>query len=135
MHGTRRAILRLACRTHGPVLQNISSMTATIANTAYPTPPTSTPSPSSPTEGSPWHNGSRAFLTASVPDLVSRLTKYEKIKLLAGADWWHTVPIHRLNIPGIKVSPSLGKKKRPADGSADDGWSKRSTRSELRGDE
>jgi len=28
----------------------------------------------------------------------------EKISLLAGRDWWNTVPVGRLNIPTIKVT-------------------------------
>ncbi len=30
----------------------------------------------------------RSFLTASIPDLIKKLTQDEKISLLAGKDWW-----------------------------------------------
>jgi len=46
----------------------------------------------------------RSFLTASVPELLKKLTTQEKISLLAGKDWWSTVPVARLNIPSIKVT-------------------------------
>ncbi|RXK40470.1 hypothetical protein M231_02303 [Tremella mesenterica] len=46
----------------------------------------------------------RSFLSANIPDLVGRLTMEEKISLLAGEDFWSTVPIPRLNIPKIKMS-------------------------------
>ncbi|KAK8861708.1 hypothetical protein IAR55_002531 [Kwoniella newhampshirensis] len=46
----------------------------------------------------------RSFLTASIPDLLKQLKVEEKIVLLAGKDWWNTVPIPRLNIPSIKVT-------------------------------
>ncbi|KAK6457491.1 beta-glucosidase [Scheffersomyces xylosifermentans] len=36
--------------------------------------------------------------------LIEELTIPEKISLLAGKDFWHTVPIPRLNIPSIRVS-------------------------------
>ncbi|KAK6199618.1 beta-glucosidase [Scheffersomyces amazonensis] len=36
--------------------------------------------------------------------LIENLTLPEKISLLAGKDFWHTVPIPRLNIPSIRVS-------------------------------
>lgn len=74
----------------------------TVVHDAPPSPPLSSPSLSK-VAPSPWHNGDRSFLEADVADLVSQLTKAEKIKLLAGADWWHTVPVPRLNIPGVKV--------------------------------
>lgn len=39
------------------------------------------------------------------PDtLLKKLTLDEKIQLLTGKDYWHTVPIPRLNIPSIKVT-------------------------------
>lgn len=39
-----------------------------------------------------------------VDALLEQLTLEEKISLLAGKDFWHTVPIPRLNIPSIRVS-------------------------------
>lgn len=30
----------------------------------------------------------RSFLTASVPELLKKLTIEEKVSLLAGKDWW-----------------------------------------------
>ncbi|KAM5535560.1 hypothetical protein V8D89_010727 [Ganoderma adspersum] len=47
---------------------------------------------------------SHAFLDASIPDLVQRLTTEEKIKLLSGPNWWNTNPIHRLGIPAVRMS-------------------------------
>ncbi|KAK4685009.1 beta-glucosidase, partial [Tremellales sp. Uapishka_1] len=46
----------------------------------------------------------RSFLSASIPELVRQLTMEEKVSLLAGADFWKTVPVPRLNIPEIKVT-------------------------------
>jgi beta-glucosidase len=40
----------------------------------------------------------------SIDDLLARMTLQEKVSLLAGADFWHTVPIERLGIPSIKVT-------------------------------
>lgn len=39
-----------------------------------------------------------------IDQLLSELTLSEKISLLAGKDFWHTVPIERLNIPSVRVS-------------------------------
>lgn len=61
-------------------------------------------SPSVKVASSPWHNGDRSFLDADVGELVSQLSTMEKIRMLAGADWWHTTPVPRLNIPGVKMS-------------------------------
>lgn len=47
---------------------------------------------------------SRDFLQASVAELVQRLTTEEKIKLLAGPNWWNTNSIDRLGIPAIRMS-------------------------------
>ncbi|KFY67004.1 hypothetical protein V497_00594 [Pseudogymnoascus sp. VKM F-4516 (FW-969)] len=46
----------------------------------------------------------RSFLTASVEDLVSRMSLSEKVSLLGGEDWWRTVALPRLNIPSVKVT-------------------------------
>ncbi|WWC63133.1 uncharacterized protein I303_105733 [Kwoniella dejecticola CBS 10117] len=46
----------------------------------------------------------RSFLTVSIPELIKQMTEAEKISLLAGKDWWNTVPVPRLNIPSIKVT-------------------------------
>ena len=40
----------------------------------------------------------------SIDDLLARMTLQEKVSLLAGADFWHTVPIEHLGIPSIKVT-------------------------------
>ncbi|KAF4625175.1 hypothetical protein G7Y89_g12995 [Cudoniella acicularis] len=42
--------------------------------------------------------------TLDVEDLITKLNNVEKVALLAGADWWHTVPVKRLGIPVIRVS-------------------------------
>lgn len=39
-----------------------------------------------------------------VEDVLSKLTIEEKISLTAGADYWRTIPVHRLNVPSIKTS-------------------------------
>ncbi|EGW31177.1 beta-glucosidase [Spathaspora passalidarum NRRL Y-27907] len=39
-----------------------------------------------------------------IESLIEELTLSEKISLLAGYDFWHTVPIERLNIPSVRVS-------------------------------
>ncbi|KAG4428711.1 hypothetical protein IFR05_015808 [Cadophora sp. M221] len=46
----------------------------------------------------------RSFLTASIEDLVGRMSLSEKVSLLGGEDWWRTVALPRLNIPSIKVT-------------------------------
>ena len=45
-----------------------------------------------------------AFLDASIPDLVRKLTTDEKIKLLSGPNWWNTNAIERLGIPAVRMS-------------------------------
>ncbi|CAG7955988.1 unnamed protein product [Penicillium salamii] len=41
---------------------------------------------------------------ADIDSLLKKLTQDEKIALLTGEDFWHTVPIPRLGIPSIRVS-------------------------------
>jgi beta-glucosidase len=40
--------------------------------------------------------------------LLDALGLEEQVSLLAGADFWTTVPVERLGIPAIKVSSSSG---------------------------
>lgn len=42
-------------------------------------------------------------MTFDIDHILSELTLQEKISLLAGKDFWHTVPIPRLGIPSIRV--------------------------------
>ncbi|PBP21981.1 glycosyl hydrolase family 3 N terminal domain-containing protein [Diplocarpon rosae] len=42
--------------------------------------------------------------TLDVEDILSKLNLVEKVSLLAGADWWHTVPIPKHGVPAIRVS-------------------------------
>ncbi|CAI7600629.1 unnamed protein product [Penicillium glandicola] len=42
--------------------------------------------------------------TADIEGLLKQLTQDEKVALLTGDDFWHTVPIPRLGIPSIRVS-------------------------------
>ncbi|OXG51922.1 beta-glucosidase [Cryptococcus neoformans] len=44
------------------------------------------------------------FVKADVGKVLEKLTLDEKVSLLAGADWWHTVSVPRLGIPAIKCS-------------------------------
>ncbi|KAH7006785.1 beta-glucosidase-like protein [Ilyonectria destructans] len=46
----------------------------------------------------------RSFLTASIEDLVRRMSLTEKVALIAGEDWWRTVALPRLNIPSVKLT-------------------------------
>jgi beta-glucosidase len=39
-----------------------------------------------------------------IESLIAQMTLEEKISMLAGADFWHTVPIERLGIPAMKVT-------------------------------
>ena len=41
---------------------------------------------------------------ADIDELVDSLTLEEQVALLAGADFWHTVPIERAGIPAMRVS-------------------------------
>ncbi|WVQ78669.1 hypothetical protein IAT38_000756 [Cryptococcus sp. DSM 104549] len=50
----------------------------------------------------------RSFLVASAPELLKQLSTDEKISLLAGKDWWNTVPVPRLNVPSIKMTDGPG---------------------------
>ncbi|KAE8452757.1 hypothetical protein EG329_013029 [Mollisiaceae sp. DMI_Dod_QoI] len=45
-------------------------------------------------------------MTASfdVEDVLSKLNNVEKVSLLAGADWWHTVALPKHGVPAIRVS-------------------------------
>ena len=40
----------------------------------------------------------------NIETLISQMTLEEKVSLLAGADFWHTVPVKRLDIPVIKMT-------------------------------
>ena len=42
--------------------------------------------------------------TLNLDALLDQMTLEEQIALLSGADFWHTVPIPRLNVPAVKVS-------------------------------
>src|SRR5918912_657748 len=39
-----------------------------------------------------------------IEELLGQMTLEEQVSLLAGADFWRTVPIPRLNIPALKVT-------------------------------
>ena len=41
---------------------------------------------------------------SKIESLIAQMTLEEKISMLAGADFWHTVPIERLGIPPMKVT-------------------------------
>lgn len=47
---------------------------------------------------------SRAFLDASIPELVEKLKVNEKISLLGAPNWWSTNSVPRLNIPSVRMS-------------------------------
>src|SRR5690349_3535394 len=49
-------------------------------------------------------NSPRADSGARIDALLDAMTLDEQVALLAGADFWTTVPIPRLNIPALKVS-------------------------------
>lgn len=39
-----------------------------------------------------------------VEEVLGQLTIQEKISLVSGVDYWHTAPVHRLNVPSIRTS-------------------------------
>jgi beta-glucosidase len=39
-----------------------------------------------------------------IESLIAQMTLEEKVSMLAGADFWHTVPVKRLGIPAMKVT-------------------------------
>ena len=43
-------------------------------------------------------------LTFDVEDVLSHLNLDEKVALVSGIDFWHTAPVHRLNVPSIRLS-------------------------------
>jgi beta-glucosidase len=44
------------------------------------------------------------FRTASIPEILKKLTKDEKILLISAPNWWHTNKVDRLGIPSVKMS-------------------------------
>ena len=44
------------------------------------------------------------FRTTSIPDILKKLTKDEKILLLSAPNWWNTRNIDRLGVPSVKMS-------------------------------
>ena len=44
------------------------------------------------------------YASADLPAVLASLTLAEKVSLLAGADWWNTVPIPRVGVPKVKCS-------------------------------
>jgi beta-glucosidase len=44
------------------------------------------------------------FRTASIPDLLKKLTTDEKILLVSAPNWWNTNRIDRLGIPSVRMS-------------------------------
>src|ERR671932_2514141 len=48
--------------------------------------------------------GDRPPDEARIQQLLAAMTLEEQVALLAGADFWTTVPVERLGIPAIKVS-------------------------------
>ncbi len=43
-------------------------------------------------------------MNEKIEALIAQMTLEEKVSMLAGADFWHTVPIKRLGIPSIRVT-------------------------------
>ncbi|KZV61870.1 glycoside hydrolase family 3 protein [Peniophora sp. CONT] len=46
----------------------------------------------------------RSFLDANVTEIVGKLKADERALLLAGVNWWNTLAIPRLNVPGVRMS-------------------------------
>jgi beta-glucosidase len=46
-------------------------------------------------------------MSAKVETVLQSLTLEEKISLLAGKDFWETVPIPDKGVPAIKVGPAI----------------------------
>ena len=46
----------------------------------------------------------RSFLDADIPEIVSKLKADERALLLSGVNWWNTLAIPRLNVPGVRMS-------------------------------
>ena len=46
----------------------------------------------------------RSFLEADIPEIVSKLKADERALLLSGVNWWNTLAIPRLNVPGVRMS-------------------------------
>lgn len=44
------------------------------------------------------------YTKLDVEDVLSKLTRPEKISLLAGSDMWHTAAVEHLNIPRVRMS-------------------------------
>jgi beta-glucosidase len=42
--------------------------------------------------------------SVEVEDVLSKLDIAEKVALLSGIDFWHTVPVHRLGVPFVRLS-------------------------------
>jgi beta-glucosidase len=47
-------------------------------------------------------------MSANIEAILQSLTLDEKISLLAGQDFWQTVPVPEKGVPAIKVSHCLG---------------------------
>ena len=46
----------------------------------------------------------RSLLDADIPEIVSKLKADERALLLSGVNWWNTLAIPRLNVPGVRMS-------------------------------
>ena len=49
------------------------------------------------------HEGGK-HLQDLLDDLLEQMTLQEKVSMLAGPDFWHTIPVERLGIPALKVT-------------------------------